>query len=62
MMGLDRNQAIGRAQRQGRVDQLHIHNLYYSNEMQITQQNTHTQQNVQNTNNVQDLPERARSV
>jgi len=37
MMGLDRNQAIGRAQRQGRIDQLHIHNLCYPNEMQITQ-------------------------
>jgi SNF2 family DNA or RNA helicase len=37
MMGLDRNQAIGRAQRQGRTEQLHIHNLCYPNEMQITQ-------------------------
>ena len=38
MMGLDRNQAIGRAQRQGRTTQLHIHNLCYPNEMQITQE------------------------
>jgi SNF2 family DNA or RNA helicase len=37
MMGLDRNQAIGRAQRQGRTSQLHIHTLCYPNEMQITQ-------------------------
>jgi SNF2 family DNA or RNA helicase len=37
MMGLDRNQAIGRAQRQGRTTQLHIHNLCYPNEMEITQ-------------------------
>jgi hypothetical protein len=37
MMGLDRNQAIGRAQRQGRINQLHIHTLCYPNEMQITQ-------------------------
>ena len=38
MMGLDRNQAIGRAQRQGRTNQLHIHTLCYPNEMQITQE------------------------
>jgi len=43
MMGLDRNQAIGRAQRQGRTTQLHIHNLYYPNEMQITQQPQQTE-------------------
>ena len=38
MMGLDRNQAVGRAQRQGRTNQLHIHTLCYPNEMQITQE------------------------
>ena len=32
-MGSERVQAIGRAQRQGRVDRLRIHNLYYANEM-----------------------------
>ena len=44
IMGLDRNQAIGRAQRQGRTSQLHIHNLYYSNEMEITQQQSQTEE------------------
>jgi len=33
-MGLDKTQAVGRAQRVGRRDQLHIHNLYYPNEME----------------------------
>jgi superfamily II DNA/RNA helicase len=32
-MGLDKQQAIGRAQRVGRTDQLYIHNLCYEHEM-----------------------------
>ena len=32
-MGLDKQQAVGRAQRVGRNDQLVIHNLYYEHEM-----------------------------
>lgn len=32
-MGLDKQQAIGRAQRVGRTEQLHIHNLCYEHEM-----------------------------
>ena len=32
-MGLHKNQAIGRAQRVGRVNQLYIHNLCYEQEM-----------------------------
>lgn len=32
-MGIDKTQAVGRAQRVGRTEQLHIHNLCYPNEM-----------------------------
>jgi hypothetical protein len=32
-MGLDKQQAIGRAQRVGRIDELYIHNLCYEHEM-----------------------------
>lgn len=32
-MGLYKNQAVGRAQRVGRIDKLHIHNLCYEQEM-----------------------------
>ena len=32
-MGLDKNQAIGRALRVGKTDQLYIHNLCYNHEM-----------------------------
>jgi SNF2 family DNA or RNA helicase len=37
-MGIQRIQAVGRAQRQGRTDRLHIHNLCYPNEMNALQQ------------------------
>lgn len=33
-MGLDKQQAVGRAQRVGRTDQLYIHNLCYDHEME----------------------------
>jgi hypothetical protein len=32
-MGLYKNQAVGRAQRVGRIDKLTIHNLCYEQEM-----------------------------
>jgi SNF2 family DNA or RNA helicase len=32
-MGLDKQQAVGRAQRVGRTEQLYIHNLCYDHEM-----------------------------
>jgi len=35
-MGIERVQAIGRAQRQGRTEQLSIHNLCYPNELEIS--------------------------
>ena len=32
-MGIDKQQAIGRAQRVGRTSELYIHNLYYEHEI-----------------------------
>lgn len=37
-MGLDRMQAVGRAQRQGRTSQLHIHTLLYPHEIENEQE------------------------